>query len=527
MAATRASASWGTESRTAVAAGVGRPTKRRRRGAADRAKARLAEGARTDLVGCAVRKEFDAGWFNGVVERFDGRHYLVVYEDGDQEHLSEDELRPVLAAERTGGDDASTADESGSEASVEAAGRVRHHEDAVLRQRDLRNQANWVRQQHVRRQRAAAEDPRMAKLVRSFRIPGGSWADPSDPLACDEWLEEAWPLVTEWRAHTTWRRYAPAWRKARRWLKRQCKASGKEFCVATFREYPRFLSAMAVWALRTSTAQTAVESVVLATRMALRLNGLEVADDVITRIARESARRSRGTMTRKKAGFTVDMVKAINAEWGAKSAPLARRMVALAIVIGFLGLLRFSDLRVICISGILWMREGVVIVLPVRKNAQTQPSLVFVAETGEPTGAVARLRAMVTELAGRAPPREGVLQDSRFLFRQIRRVNGYTHPHRMEQTVGTGRVMLDDSGYSAYLHGFRRAARCCCGFGAEAAKELGTQSLRSGGDTYLHAMGVSAEERRDVGQWATPLVERGYLRRTLKEKLSFMRETGL
>ena len=122
----------------------------------------------------------------------------------------------------------------------------------------------------------------------------------------------------------------------------------------------------------------------------------------------------------------------------------------------------------------------------------------------------------------RQPPKPSVLQDSRFLFRQIRRVNGYTHPHRMEQTVGTGRVMLDDSGYSAYLHGFRRAARCCCGFGAEAARELGTQSLRSGGDTYLHAMGVSAEERRDVGQWATPLVERGYLRRTLKDsKLEF------
>ena len=33
--------------------------------------------------------------------------------------------------------------------------------------------------------------------------------------------------------------------------------------------------------------------------------------------------------------------------------------------------------------------------------------------------------------------------------------------------------------------------------------------------------------RRDVGQWATPLVERGYLRRTLTERLAFMRPTGL
>ena len=54
-----------------------------------------------------------------------------------------------------------------------------------------------------------------------------------------------------------------------------------------------------------------------------------------------------------------------------------------------------------------------------------------------------------------------------------------------------------------------------------------TQSLRSGGDTFLHAQGLTAEERRDVGQWATPLVERGYLRRTLREKLTFMRAAGL
>ena len=78
-----------------------------------------------------------------------------------------------------------------------------------------------------------------------------------------------------------------------------------------------------------------------------------------------------------------------------------------------------------------------------------------------------------------------------------------------------------------YLRGFRAAVRICCGFGPKAVMEIGTQSLRSGGDTWLHAQGMTAEERRDVGQWATPLVERGYLRRTLTERLAFMRPTGL
>ena len=72
----------------------------------------------------------------------------------------------------------------------------------------------------------------------------------------------------------------------------------------------------------------------------------------------------------------------------------------------------------------------------------------------------------------------------------------------------------------------RTAAREVCDFSPEAAEELGTQSLRAGGDTFLHACGLTAEQRRDVGQWATPLVERGYLRRTLREKLVFMRASG-
>ena len=59
----------------------------------------------------------------------------------------------------------------------------------------------------------------------------------------------------------------------------------------------------------------------------------EVADDVITRIARESARRSRGLMVRKKAGFTIEMVRAVNTQWGALEAAIGKRMIALAIVL--------------------------------------------------------------------------------------------------------------------------------------------------------------------------------------------------
>jgi hypothetical protein len=54
-----------------------------------------------------------------------------------------------------------------------------------------------------------------------------------------------------------------------------------------------------------------------------------------------------------------------------------------------------------------------------------------------------------------------------------------------------------------------------------------TQSARAGGDTALHAAGASVELRRDIGQWATPLIERGYLRLRIRARLQFMQTFGL
>ena len=489
------------------------------------------------LVGKRVAKFFDGRKYFGEVRAFrpasegEAADWLIAYDDGDNEHLEHDALQEAIALARP-------ADEAGTTrrqrcglrrrtTEPTVGDRLRSHEESLLRQRDLRRRADEERERHVRRQRARARSPEMIQMIKEFRIDGGIWADPERPLASDVWLEGAWELLTEWRAQSTWRRYGPAWRRVKKWLRGMCAASRLPFTIKTFRENPQILSAMAMWALRSSSAQTAVETVVLAARMAFRVNGWEVPDDLITRIAREAARRSRGKMVRKKAGFTVDMVRAIAARWGAKGQPLAKRMVSVAIMVGFLGLLRFSDLRVICISGILWMPEGVVIVLPSRKNAQHRPSLIYLADTGAVGGVVVRLRHLVRDLTGVPTPIEGYMRSPRFLFRTLTRVGGYTHGHKVQHRVGAGVDMIHDRGYGAYLSAFRRAARECCGFSKAACKELGTQSLRSGGDTFLHAQGLTAEERRDVGQWATPLVERGYLRRTLREKLAFMRAAGL
>ena len=51
---------------------------------------------RTNLIGKEVLKEFDAGNFKGVIVSLDAPGFLVKYEDGDAEHLSEEEIMEIL-----------------------------------------------------------------------------------------------------------------------------------------------------------------------------------------------------------------------------------------------------------------------------------------------------------------------------------------------------------------------------------------------------------------------------------------------
>ena len=52
--------------------------------------------ARPTLVGKEVLKEFNAGNFKGTITSLDAPGFLVKYEDGDSEHLSEEEIREIL-----------------------------------------------------------------------------------------------------------------------------------------------------------------------------------------------------------------------------------------------------------------------------------------------------------------------------------------------------------------------------------------------------------------------------------------------
>ena len=391
----------------------------------------------------------------------------------------------------------------------------------------------------VRKVRAESREAAIAREdVSRFRIPGGSFVDPERPLACDKWLERGADLLVEWRAFSTWRTYGGYIDDTLAWLRRNVEDSGMVWHAKTLRDEPRFFSAYAVYLLHTTSTITAVEKPIQALRLAMRVNGIKVQDDLLTSVVREVNRRRRSKSVRKRPGLLFSEVTAINIGWGHPSQSMGRRTIALAMCIAFVALLRFSDLAVIHIHGIYFCPEGVMICLPRRKNNQHGvPSYIPVADTeivdakGKACSLVARLRLYITDLTGVTPPDEGFMEcpaSKGFLFRRVTKVDEYTHySKRTDEVSGSGCRPMSRAAYAGYLSRYRDALVACCRMSRRAADAYGTQSARSGGDTHLFDNGVSSDLRMEIGEWATPLVERGYLRIRVQKKLELMRTVGL
>ena len=378
-------------------------------------------------------------------------------------------------------------------------------------------------------------------MARDFALPGSSLGrDPKRPLACDEYLDRASDMLVAWRAAGTWRRYHSAWKnKAKPWLMAMVEASGFAWHVQTLRDDPRFFAAAARWVYETNASITGVESAVLAMRMAMRVSGIPIKDDFVIGIIREVTRRERTKAKRKKAGVTFEMVVAFNVKWGDARAPLWQRSVAVMAGIGFVALGRFSDTVLVHTQFIYWCPEGCILVIMRRKtNQYCVPTFWPVAETGlrdakgRPVSLVSRLRRLVFDLTGAAPPTEGWpdagVGRHGFLLRDIRPASGSRFPAHIRYHLSRScERPLGRRGYRHYLTRFRGGLRACCGMTEAQAKEYGLQSMRSGGDTWLFSKGASQAVRMAIGDWKTPEVEAGYLRIAATQKFAAMRATGL
>ena len=192
--------------------------------------------------------------------------------------------------------------------------------------------------------------------------------------------------------------------------------------------------------------------------------------------------------------FPVVAIIAIVQAWG--SSPLWwRRMVALAIFLAFVALLRGKGLLCIPRRGVTWLtglsevtnprrapkhHSGALLLVPKRKTKQARHSFVTV-KAGKVTKLLAR---HVNWLRARR-------QRPRFLFparkRKYFKGKGTWVPNRTRPMSGSSLLGL-----------VRKALRLVCGLSAEQARRYTIHSLRVGGINYYRLLGVPLELRAQM-----------------------------
>jgi hypothetical protein len=412
------------------------------------------------------------------------------------------------------------------------------HEQEVLDARTRRHTADALRQRYLDDIHTGPDYEKFKAKVAEFSIPGGQWG--GGQRSCDPWLGQAHELLQDYRREGTWTRYLPSWRKATllltKWLSDDKHMFPQHpfwgFNVATLRlrEARDYVTGVVAHTYYHSATMTGPSAMAYAINLACRINGIPVGSDHRVTVILEAAKRLRTKSIVKKAGFTFEEVKQINAKWGAHE-QIGKRMISLAVCMGFLGLFRWADLAVINVGGIFFTEYGILVCVPIRKNQQVYPTWVAIADTKAPYGVVARLKRMLRDLGYNNIPEHGLIEGAtEYLFRDVVPLDGHTHEHKRRDGFSpqsTGRRSMTKHAYSHYLSRFRAALVECCGFAKGTARDFGTHSVRSGGDTHLFNCGYGPEQRREVGDWATALVERDYLRLRCEQMFAMVRAAGL
>ena len=258
----------------------------------------------------------------------------------------------------------------------------------------------------------------------------------------------------------------------------------------------RYVTACAMWCFEGSTSASSVDRMMCAISLAMRANGIPVERDFYVSLVVSVSKRRRKKPVKKRRGITFSEARAILKKWS-DSGRMAQFMIAVAIGVGFSCLMRFADLALVRLDGIVWMGNlGCMIFLPRRKNRQQgEGSWLPLSDAGGPFSIVALLRLLL-RLMGYAVPWEGRMSERRYVFRDVgmppraERASGHSHfGFRRDVIRGTGERPMTKLAYDHYLRRFRDALVDCCGYSRALANDFGCQSLRSGGDSHLFFSG--------------------------------------
>jgi hypothetical protein len=391
---------------------------------------------------------------------------------------------------------------------------------------------------------------KISGYIKEMLMPGGGMVDGDRPSAADPDLRHAMGLMVEYRAVLTWKKYINPWRHAKAYFQWVIKLDAHQLWAQRMNNFGYNKTTMTAlqskyWAACLSRCYSESQSmaVVAATNgaiaMAFKVNDIAIHHKFLVQVINEASSRQLKPETRKMFGITPDEIKAIMKKWGRSDDPV-KVMVACAMGLMFLGLYRFSDMCKINAVTLLLMVQGFMIGICRRKNKQKEHSWSAVADSKTAGSIVECFKRFLTMLGYTLPAVSGKANGEGFIkcnakvgpwvFRSIGIQPGCKlkmDGKRVDVISGDGFTMLGRKGYKKWLNTMRYAMRDCCGMSKEDSLLYGTQSMRSGGDTHLFNLGFGSEFRCDIGSWATPNVERGYLRLLCAQRLDLVLAVGL
>ena len=377
-----------------------------------------------------------------------------------------------------------------------------------------------------------------------FTIPQDDAVDWTQSSIADE-MAVIDTMKQRYRRPGTWKRLEKAWLVARNFMRTKMRAMGVRFCVTNVVNMQKFAEAAVVHAYQSSTAISAVSTTTQAIKMALAMSGFnpECWKPMRIKIVSQVCSRERSREARKSFALTVTQARQIHAGWGASSS-LVERMIAAAITLAFLKLLRFSDFSLVYVGSIYWMgKRGFAYAIVRRKPDQRCiGEWHTVADLGTANCFARSFKRLVQDLyprlimpAGGWGFATGVGAD-RFVFKGGGRPRGGQHTHRhmvraRETVVGDGRLPIScDERNTTYQWYRRKLHLClseCCKLTQTQAECYGTQSMRRGGNSALWRAGASKERRLKAGNWATESMDDEYLQSSIDDDLQFSAQMGV
>ena len=276
--------------------------------------------------------------------------------------------------------------------------------------------------------------------------------------------------------------------------------------------------------VETTTSVGPVLAASAAVNFTAALHGVPSRPKVWEGVLRSAMRRTRRCPTKKSAALRYIHLRKLY-KWAAPGCPTWKLWTVTALGLGFFTLGRFSDVARFQYRGVMWLLlDGTTVRGYLAPGVKVLGAFLFLAgRKNNQDGDVQwlpvsdpELLAILRRLMQAAPPG----QRRGWMFRSLHKVGGHTHAHLLDYKVGGPE---DQMAYKQFLKLMRSALRDSGAVPRADVAAFSTQCMRRGGDTALFNGGFSASERRDIGHWATPAVERSYLELELNQQLALIK----